>query len=198
MLSAFVSRELEFGRTLTDDELLKINTARQGTNRTYCDSQAPAMEILGTTNKANLTESPIVKYLYIGANNEGYWNSYYMSLQFEDVVDCLQVLYPEFEVVFMFDHSQGHAWKRSVALLGAQHMSKNYGGGQAIMRDTTIMAEDGFLGAHLPLLRVGDTQSMLVFKPTDTGPWYLLPEQKEIQRRDRATGKSKLIKKSKN
>ena len=28
MLSAFVSRELGFGRALTDDELLKINMAR--------------------------------------------------------------------------------------------------------------------------------------------------------------------------
>ena len=167
----------------------------RGTNRTYHDLQA-AMEILGTTNKANLTESPFVKYLYIGANNEGYyWNSYYMSLQFEDVVDCLQVLYPEFEFVFMFDHSQEHARKRSGAL-SAQHMSKTYGGAQAMMRDTAILTEDGFLGVHLPFLRVGDIQSML-FKPTDTGPWYLSPEQKEAQRHDRATGKSKLIERSK-
>ena len=114
---------------------------------TYCDSQA-AMEILGTTNnKANLTKSPFVKYLCIDANNKGNWNSNYMSLQFVDVVDCLQVLYPEFKFVFMFDDSQGHARKQSGAL-SAQHMSKNYGGAQAILRDTTTMAEDGFLGAH--------------------------------------------------
>ena len=58
------------------------------------------------------------------------------------------------------------------------------------------MAEDGFLDAHLPLLHVGDAQSM-VFKPTNIGPWYLLPAQKEVQRRDRVTGKSKLLEKSK-
>jgi hypothetical protein len=34
-----------------------------------------------------------------------------MSLQFEDVIDCLQVLYPEFDVVLLFDYSQGHARK---------------------------------------------------------------------------------------
>jgi hypothetical protein len=79
MLSAFVSRELGLGRALTDDELLKINTARRGTNRTYSDLQA-AMEIWRIAHKANLTESPFVKYLYIGANNIGNWNSYYMSL----------------------------------------------------------------------------------------------------------------------
>jgi methionine synthase II (cobalamin-independent) len=38
------------------------------------------MEILGTINKMALTESPFVKYLFAGVNNEGYWNSIYMSL----------------------------------------------------------------------------------------------------------------------
>jgi hypothetical protein len=49
-----------------------------------------------------------VQYLNIGANNEGYWNCIHMSVQLEDVVDCLSVLYPEHDVVFLFDHSQGH------------------------------------------------------------------------------------------
>ena len=61
------------------------------------------------STKAAMTESPFVKYLYIGVNNKDYWNSYHMSLQFEDVVDCLKVLYPTFEFVFTLDHSQGHA-----------------------------------------------------------------------------------------
>ena len=56
----------------------------------------------------------------IRANNEGIWNSYHMSLQFEDVVDCLMVLYPEFEFVFLFDNSQGHARKRHGALSALQ------------------------------------------------------------------------------
>jgi hypothetical protein len=61
------------------------------------------MEILGTINKAALNESPFVKYLYIGVHNEGYWNSYHMSLQFKDAVDCLKVLFPTLDLVFMFD-----------------------------------------------------------------------------------------------
>jgi hypothetical protein len=64
------------------------------------------------------------------------------------------------------------------------------------MRDTQKMTEVGFLGAHLPLLRVGDAQSV-VFMPTNSGPWYLSPEHKEIQHCDRATRGSKLIKRSK-
>ena len=194
MLSAFVSREFGFGRELSADELVKINTARRGGDRTYIDTQA-ALEILKSTQKPALKESPFVKYLYIGANNEGYWNSYHMSLQFEDVVDCLQVLYPEFDVVFLFDHSQGHAHKRPGAL-NAFQMSKTYGGAQAVMRDTTIMSKERYLGAHLPRLNVGDTQSF-IFNSDDCGPFYLSPEQREQQRRDRPTGKIKRVERSK-
>ena len=153
------------------------------------------MEILGTINKMPLTESPFVKYLFIGANNEGYWNSFYMSLQLDDVVDCLQVLYPEFDLVFLFDHSQGHARKRDHAL-SAQHMSKYYGGAQPVMRDTTIIAEEGYLGPHVPELCVADIQSM-TFAAEDQGPWYLPQEQQAIQRHDRPTGKIKLVERSK-
>jgi hypothetical protein len=137
MLSAFVSREFGFGRQLTEAELVKINCERRrGINKTYTDTQA-AMEILKTTEKPELKESPFIKYLFIGANNEGFWNSYHMSLQFEDVVDRLMVLYPEYEFVLLFDHSQGHARKRHGAL-NAQQMSRNYGGTQPIMsRDTS-------------------------------------------------------------
>lgn len=118
-----------------------------------------------------------------------------MSLQFEDVVDCLLVLYPEFEFVFLFDHSQGHARKRNGAL-NALHMSKHFGGSQPLMRDTTILSDTGFLGKYSPRLRIGDTQSM-IFKPEDIGPWYLSPEERERQRHDRATGKRKLVERSK-
>ena len=187
MLSAFVSREFGFGRDLSADELVKINAARRGGDRTYIDTQA-ALEILKSTKKPVLTESPFVKYLYIGANNEGYWNSYHMSLQFEDVVDCLQVL-------FLFDHSQGHARKRPGAL-NAFQMSKTYGGAQAVMRDTTIMSKDGYLGEHVPRLSVGDTQSF-IFRADDCGPFYLSPEQREEQRHDRPTGKFKRVERSK-
>jgi hypothetical protein len=95
--SAFISRELGCGRTLTDNELVRINSERQ-IGKTCTDTQAVA-DILKTLNKPLLTELPFVK-LFIAANNKGYWNSFHMSLQFEDVVDCLLVLYPEFELIF--------------------------------------------------------------------------------------------------
>jgi hypothetical protein len=195
MLSAFVSREFGFGRVLTKEELDQVNAARRAVGRnTYVDKHA-AKEVLGTINKSDLKESPLVKYLYIGASNEGYWNSFHMSVQFEDVVDCLQVLYPEFQFVFLFDHSQGHARKRDGALT-ALSMSKGYGGAQAKMRDTIILQDEGYLGPHSPILKAGDTQS-LVYLESDSGPWYLSPEQRQSQRHDRPTGRSKRVERSK-
>jgi hypothetical protein len=190
MLSAFVSREFGFGKEMTDAELAMVNDARRGMHKTYIDTQA-ATKILKSIQKPLLTESPFVKYLFIGSNNEGYWNSYHMSLQFEDVVDCLQVLYPDYDFVFLFHHSQGHARKRNGAL-SALHMSRTFGGAQPIMRDTTIIQADGYLGTHSPKLNVGDTQT-LVFKPDDIGPWYMSHEQREAQRHNQPTGQSRRV-----
>ncbi|KAI2509601.1 hypothetical protein MHU86_4862 [Fragilaria crotonensis] len=107
MLSAFVSREFGFGRQMTEDELQRVNMARQTAARRWklprynsCDGN------LGNNEEADFVGIPFVKYLFIGINNQGYWNSYHMSLQLEDVVDCLRILYPSFDFVFLFDHSQ--------------------------------------------------------------------------------------------
>ncbi len=173
---------------MSQDELAAVNMARQTTalgGGTYKDSTA-AMEILGTVRKPNLKESPFVKYFFIGINNKGYWNSYHMSLQFKYMVDCAQVLYPSFDLVFLFDHSQGHAYKCDGAL-NALNMSKNCGGAKEQMRDTVIMSEEGYLGTHSRILGVGNIQSM-VFKTDDRGPWYLTPYQQDLQRHDPMTG----------
>ena len=65
-----------------------------------------------------------------------------------------------------------------------------------MMRDTTILSDIGYLGPNSPILRVGDTQS-LIFKVEDSGPWYLSLEEKERQRHNRPTGKRKRIEQSK-
>jgi hypothetical protein len=194
MLSAFVSQEFGFGWLLTVNELAMINEKQHANGATYTDTHV-AIEIQGIIFKKPLTESPFVKYLFIGANNEKHWNSFYMSLQLKDVVDCLQVLFPKFDLVFLFNHSQGHARRRDNAL-SAQHMSKFYGKAQPGMRETTIMAEERFLGPHLPELYVADTQSK-VFTAGNTGPCYLSPDQQAQQRHDRPTGKSKSVERSK-
>ena len=44
----------------------------------------------------------------LGASNEGYWTYDHMSTQFEDCVDCIKDNYPQFDLGFLFEHSQGH------------------------------------------------------------------------------------------
>ncbi|KAG7337844.1 hypothetical protein IV203_012729 [Nitzschia inconspicua] len=105
--------EINLLREMSTDELQKVNEERL--NKTYWDGEA-ALEVLKSTSKPPLTASPFVRKLLIGINNEGYWNSNHMAVQFEDVVDCLKVLYPSHEFVFLFDHSQGHNRKRKGAL----------------------------------------------------------------------------------
>ena len=140
-------RELSKGE-LSKAELDKINGERQGVNKNCIDKQA-AMEKLKLTQKPLLlAESPFVKYLYIGAINKGYWKSFHMSLLFEDVVDCLQVLYPDFDVVLLIDHSKGHGRKHDGAF-NAMHMLHTYGGGQPIMRDSIITKTEWFLGPQV-------------------------------------------------
>ncbi len=59
----------------------------------------------GTTIKKGLLKSPFMKEFEYGASNEGYWCSEHMVLQFKDVIDCLMVLFPQYDYLFMFDHS---------------------------------------------------------------------------------------------
>jgi hypothetical protein len=81
-----------------------------------------------------------------------------MSVQFEDCVDCTKVIYPHFDFVFLFDHSQGHA-KKLVVGLDAYCMNKGYGGAQPMMRESQIKEQDGYLGNYPSTLNVGDSQS---------------------------------------
>ena len=81
------------------------------------------------TLKKPLTKdkSPFLHYFDYGENKEGYWDYNHMVLQFEDVVDCLKVMHPNFHFVFLFDHSLGHAKQRPDGL-SATKMNKSFSG----------------------------------------------------------------------
>jgi hypothetical protein len=180
MLSAFQSRETGFGVHISRLQLDEINDTRRGQN--YVDVDA-AMAVHGQAVKKELKESPFVVSFELGANNEGYWTYNHMSIQFEDCVDCLRVLYPQFEFVFLFDHSQGHA-KKLANGLDAYSMNRGYGGAQPRMRESKIKEHDGYLGMNQRTLSIGDTQSF-IFKSDDQGPFWMLPEDRELNRHDR-------------
>ena len=73
----------------------------------YSDAEA-AIEKRGTAYKAELQKSPFVCELEYGINNEGYWTYENMVLQLEDCIDVLKITHPEFDFVYLFDHSNGH------------------------------------------------------------------------------------------
>ncbi|KAL7525012.1 hypothetical protein ACHAXR_003180, partial [Thalassiosira sp. AJA248-18] len=144
MISAFQSREFGWGLAISADQLEKINEKRMRDGE-YFDKVA-AKDVLDKTKKHKLTESPFIRKLWYGSNNEGYWTGNHMIVQLEDCMDCLQVLYADaFEFVFMFDHSSGHAKKR-VNGLDADKM--NCGSGGIKQHPTLIKEKEGFLGPY--------------------------------------------------
>jgi hypothetical protein len=180
MISAFQSRETGFGLTINPMQMEEINETRRGKN--YVDLDA-ALAVNGQVQKKDLKQSPFVVSFELGVNNEGYWTYNHMSIQFEDCVDCLKVVYPHFEFVFLFDHSQGHA-KKLTGGLDAYCMNKGYGGAQPIMRESQIKEQDGYIGMYPHTLNVGDNQSF-VFNSGDTGPFWMTPQEQELNRHDR-------------
>jgi hypothetical protein len=140
MVSAFQSREIGFGFIMLLEQLQQVNNARRG--KRYKDEEA-AISRLRTAYKKDLLKSPFIKEFEYGASNEGYWCYDHMVLHFEDVVDCLITLYPQYDYLFLFDHSCGHDKQREDGL-NVQKMSKLYGGKQPIMCNTVLTKEEGF------------------------------------------------------
>jgi hypothetical protein len=198
MVSAFTSRDLGFGLNISPAQLDEINQKMRGKGKKYLDESAAIMKN-GTSQKRYLKTSPFVQYLTYGANADGYWTYEAMVLQMEDIVDCLKVLYPSYDYILLFDHSNGHDKKQPNGL-NANRVSKNFGGVQPKMRNTKLTDTNCFGSFHSRTYKhqLGDVQEM-VFKESDEGPITLSPEEREKRKYDKKTGKtrSKPIKKEK-
>ncbi len=72
-----------------------------------------------------------------GADSDGYWNYSHMVLQLEDCADVLKHLYPQYDCLFLFDHSSGHDKQREDGL-NVKKMTKSFVGIQREMRNTPI------------------------------------------------------------
>ena len=175
-----------------DEQFERVNRKRRGEK--YKDEDAAISE-LGSVQKKDLPCSPFIKEFEYGTNNEGYWCYEWMVIQFEDCVDCLTVLYPQYDYVFLFDHSCGHDKQREDGL-NVQKMGKSYGGKQPAMRDTVISKKDGYLGPFQPKLQVGDTQ-VLLFCPQDSGPFWMTTEERERKRKDARKDGTRKVKRNK-
>ena len=133
MISAFQSREFGFGLDTTESDLSEVNRRRQGVK--YRDIQA-AIDTRKTEYKEPLTTSPFIREFEYGQNADGYWTYQHMVLQLEDCVDILNVKYPQYDFLFLFDHSCGHDRQREDGL-NVEKMSKSFGGrAQRKMRET--------------------------------------------------------------
>jgi hypothetical protein len=167
MVSAFQSRAFGLGRGLTDKELATINCARQG--KEYISKEA-ALQINRSSLKQPLkSNAPFLRFFDVGVEREGYWDYNHMALQTEDLMDCLLVLLPNHDFVFIFDQSSGHC-KRAADGLQATSMNSGWGGKQLVMRFTVI--KEDCLGDFPTKLKVGDTQT-LVFGDEDDGPFNM-------------------------
>ena len=101
MISGTMSR----GFTLSKEELAQVNEMRLGKSYEDAESVNARCE---SANKMPLTESPFIRELEYGSKREGYWSYEHMVIQLEDCIDCLKVLCPQYEFVFLLDHSCGH------------------------------------------------------------------------------------------
>ena len=146
---------LQFGfgfRTLTHEELKKVNDVRKG--EIYEDSDA-ALKVCGTAKKSFLTVSayPFVREFSYGANKDGYWSYEHLIVQLEYCMDVLMTLFSEdeYEIQFLVDHSCGHDRQKEDGL-NIRNMNREYGGKQRIINNSIM--SDGTLGKHSPTLKV--------------------------------------------
>ena len=185
MISAIVSREFGYGIVISEDALNKVNACRH--NKSYLEKVA-ATNRAGNAIKKPLTCDPFVIEFEYGSNGEAYWNYEAISMQFEDCIYCMAVLYPEYETVVLFDHSYGHDRKRSDGL-NLNGLSKGYGGKQQQMRSSVIIQKEGYLGQYTHLvnmLQIGSSQ-YIVFNEDDTDLIYLTVVERISKRYDKGT-----------
>ena len=112
-----------------------------------------------------------------------------MSMQLEDCIDVLQINFPEYDFLFLFNHSNGHD-RLQPDRLNIDKISVRYGGKQPLMRRSQLTSPElfGSFHDHTYPLQLGDYQSMQ-FSGCDLSPCYLSDTERIKRRYNRDTGK---------
>ena len=76
------------------------------------------MDILGDIYNQTLKEESLVTYFEAVKAKKIYWYYRQIAIQFEDMVDVFELLYPDDEFIFLFDNYYGNG-KKIVYGLGA-------------------------------------------------------------------------------
>ena len=109
ILSAFISDEFGFIVKITEPQLLEVNKSRKGGKYINEDE---ATHLNAVSDKKSLNKSPFVRYLAYGSSKDGCWIYRHMILQIEDCIDCLRIIYPQYNYEFEIDHPPGHNTER--------------------------------------------------------------------------------------
>lgn len=126
MISAFQDEIQGFGFEMTGEELARVNA------------------FPSTHGRGALKQTPGTTFWEYGKQKEGYWNYDMFAEQCVYIMDCFEVLYPDWQLVMEVDHSSGHAKYREDRL-HVGNMNIKWGGAKgASMRSTTVTA--GCLG----------------------------------------------------
>jgi hypothetical protein len=83
--------------------------------------------------KTEATHCPVTVKFEYAMSNERSWNYERMVLQLEDCVDVVKLLFPQYDCLFLFDHSSCD--KQRIAGLNTENMFKVYGGKQSKLLD---------------------------------------------------------------
>ena len=134
-----------------------------------------------------------MRELEYGKNKNGYWTYDHMVIQLEDCVDVLTHLYPEFEIIFFLDHSNGHDRTRPNGL-NINKLNIKYGRSQPIMRSSDPLPAKLFGPFHTPdhALQPGGIQTMQ-FSENDPGPCYMSESERESHMYDIDTGETREV-----
>ena len=139
MASGFTANEfgLGLGLRLTPAIRNDINESQQRYERYVLTGDAELVK--GSPIKTEFKDSydPSLAFFRTGVQHEGYWNSSHAKLQLEDVVDALTTIFPQFDLVFLFDQSLGHTKVRSDSL-HMRNINVSHGRSVGRMHDTII------------------------------------------------------------
>ena len=187
MASGFTAREfgLGLGSRLTPAMRNEINESHRQ-NKSYM-LMGDAELVKGSTIKRDFKDlyDPSLAFFRTGVQHEGYWNSSHAKLQLEDVVDALSMIFPQLELVFLFDQLSGHT-KMRIDSLHIRSMNGSHGGSVGMMHDTRIRE----VGLHPRILQVGEKQVMHFIEGAD-GPFWMTPAQRLETKHDQQLGTAK-------
>ena len=108
-------------------------------------------------------------------------------IQLEDCQDVMNCHYPQFQVMYLFDHSCGHDRGKEDGLL-VGNMNVSWGGRHNLLQGSTIICANGFLGPYSSTLQVTDVQHFS-FRDEDNGPHWMLAEEQAGTKHDKPTRK---------